>query len=429
MKNDISRYIRLGKNLFPICRSLTGNGNRKTLGILKKKIKNLKLIEIPSGTKVYDWTVPPEWNIKSAYVKDSENNKIIDFKNNNLHLVNYSIPINKNIKFEELKKKIFSLKKQPKFIPYVTSYYKRDWGFCISYNYLNKLKKKYSNSSKFKIEIDSSLNSKGSLTIGEAIIKGKSKKEILISTYLCHPSLCNDNLSGILLSTMLYEYFKKKNNYYSIRFVFVPEIIGSICFINKKIKELKKNFIAGYNLTCVGDERIFSFLPSKNENSLSNLAAYKIFKKKKINFKKYNYIDFRSDEGNYNSYGVGLDVATFCRSKYGDYSEYHTSADNFTVMTKRGLKTSFDVMKDIIEDIMKTIRPFSKIICEPQLGKRGLHPLLGTKGSSIKVKKYINFLQFADGKNDLEKISKIIGISLKDCKKIYQILKKKKLTN
>ena len=424
---NISEFFKLGKKLFPICRSLTGNGNRKTLRILKKKIFNLKKIEIPSGKKIFDWTVPPEWNIRSAYVEDENQNKIIDFNKSNLHLVNYSIPISKNIFFKDLLKKLYFLKNQPNYIPYITSYYKKDWGFCVSYNYFKKLKKKYKYSSKFKVRINSTLNNKGSLSIGEALIKGKSKKEIFISTYMCHPSICNDNLSGILLTSMLYNYFKKKKNYYSIRFVFVPEIIGSICYLNKRLKILKKNFIAGYNLTCVGDTRAYSFLPSKNENSLTNKVAYKIFKENKISYKKYKYLDFRSDEGNYNSSGIDLEVATFCRSKYAEYKEYHTSGDNFNVLKKKGLKGSFNIMRKIIDDIMQTERPKCTVICEPQLGKRGLHPLIGTKESKKEVKKYINFLQYADGTNDIKKISEILEIGTKECLRIYKKLYQNKL--
>ena len=427
--SNIDDYIKLGKKLYPICRSLTGNGNRETLKILKKKIKNLKVLEIPSGKKVYDWRVPPEWNINDAYIKDKNGEKIIDFKKNNLHIINYSSPITKKIKFKDLKKNLFYLKKQPKHIPYITSYYNRKWGFCLSYDYFKKLEKKYKSNYEFEVKIESNFNNKGSLSIGEAIIKGKSKKEILISTYICHPSTCNDNLSGMLLSTILYEHYKKRLCKYTLRFVFVPEIIGSICYINKKFETLKKNFLAGYNLTCVGDQRNFSFIPSKNKNSLTNISAFKVFKENKLKVKKYNFADFRSDEGNYNSNGIDLNVATFCRTKYGEFEEYHTSADNFNVLTRTGLYQSYVVMVKIINSISKSVLPKCKVLCEPQLGKRGLHPLLGTKGSKKNVKKFINFLQYANGENDIFEIAKLIGIKNKECLEIYKILKDKKLVS
>ena len=426
-KINIEEYIEIGKKLYPICRSLTGNGNRKTLKILKKKIKNLKILEIPSGKKIYDWKVPQEWNIKDAYIKDNFGKRIVDFNKSNLHVINYSKPIKKKIKFKELEKNLFYLKKQSKHIPYLTSYYKKNWGFCLSYNEFLKLKKKYSNDTLFDVRIDSSFKKNGSLTLGEAIIKGKSKKEILISTYICHPSTCNDNLSGILLSTILYEHYKKFPNYYTLRFVFVPEIIGSICYINKRFKTLKKNIIAGYNLTCVGDNRNYSFIPSKNINSLTNKCALSVFRENKIKFKKFNFGDFRSDEGNYNSYGVDLDIATICRTKYAEFKEYHTSADDFKVLTKIGLQNSYKLMVKILDKYSKILLPECKIYCEPQLGKRGLHPLLGTKEKKTQVKKFINFLQYSDGKHDLAEIAQLIKVNLKECMSINNILKKNKL--
>ena len=423
----VNRYINLGKVLFPICRSLTGKGNRKTLRIIKKKIKNLKILEIPSGKKVYDWKIPPEWNIEDAYIIDENEKKIIDFKKSNLHVINYSSPISKKIKFKKLKKNLHFLKKQPRHIPYITSYYKRKWGFCLSYNHFKNLEKKYNLNSIFKVKIKSSFKTTGSLSIGEAIIKGISKKEILISTYLCHPSTCNDNLSGILLSTMLYEYYRKNPCKYTLRFVFLPEIIGSIAYINKRLKILKKNVIAGYNLTCVGDERNFSFIPSKNNNSLTNQSALKVFKENNMKIKKYHFTDFRSDEGNYNSFGVDLDIATLCRTKYAEFNEYHTSADNFNVLTKKGLHESYIVMIKIINKISNLVLPKCKVICEPQLGKRGVHPLLGTKEKKTEVKKFINFLQYSDGTNEISDIAKLIKVTTTECKQIYRILKNKKL--
>ena len=425
--SDINDYIKLGKILFPICRSLTGNGNRQTLKILKKRISNLKILEIPSGKKIYDWEVPPEWNVDDAYIKDENGKKIIDFKNSNLHIINYSSPISKKIKFKDLKKNLHYLKKQPKYIPYITSYYKRKWGFCLSYNHFKKLEKEYEPNSIFKAEIKSSFKKRGSLSIGEAIIKGKSEKEILISTYMCHPSTCNDNLSGILLSTILYEHYKKNPCKYTLRFVFLPEIIGSISYINKRFKILKKNIIAGYNLTCVGDERNFSFIPSKKKNSLTNQSALKVFKENKLKIKKYDFGDFRSDEGNYNSHGIDLEVATFCRTKYGEFKEYHTSADDFKVLTKNGLHKSYIIMVKIIDKISNLLLPVCKVFCEPQLGKRGLHPLLGTKDKKTQVKKFINFLQYSNGANEISDIAKLIKVDINECSQIYKTLKKKKL--
>ena len=428
IKINFSEYIEIGKKIFPICRSITGDGNRKTLKILQEKNPEIKIHEISSGKKVFDWKIPPEWNIKEAYVKAPDGKKIIDFKKNNLHLINYSIPINKKIKFNELINKIYSLEKQPSAIPYVTSYYKKDWGFCVTENFKKKLLKKYKNNQNyFYVKVNSKLNNKGSLTYADCLIKGKSNKEILISTYICHPSMANNELSGPLLANALINFFKKQNNELTLRFIFVPEIIGSIAYIYKNLKILKKNFVAGYNLTCVGDERNYSFLCSKNENSLTNKAAIKILNDLKINFKKFSFLERASDEGNYNSIGVDLDVASFMRSKYGEFIEYHTSHDDFSLVTKKGLEGSFAVIKKIILSIMKNKIPKNIITCEPQLGKRGLHPTLGTKEKKTAVRNILNFLQFADGSRDLIDLSNILKLSFEETYKIYKILLDKRL--
>ena len=253
---SIKNYYNIAKTkLFPITRSLTGNGVKKTLNIIQKEFPKLKIKKFKSGTKVFDWNIPEEWNVTDAYVIDKYNNRIIDFKKNNLHLVGYSIPIKKNITKKELFKNLYFLKNQPKAIPYITSYYKRRWGFCISYNEYKILDKRYSLNDKFKVVINSNLDKKGNLNYGELILKGKSKKEILISTYICHPSMANNELSGPIVSMGLINYFKNKKLNKTLRFVFIPETIGSISYLSKNIKYLKENVIGGYNLSCIGDER------------------------------------------------------------------------------------------------------------------------------------------------------------------------------
>ena len=227
-------YFNLGKNvLFPICRSLTGSGVRKTLKIIKKEFSNLEIKKIKSGTKVFDWNIPPEWNVASAYVLDKYGNKIIDFKNHNLHLIGYSIPVNKVIKKKELLKNLYFLKNQPSAIPYITSYYKKRWGFCLTFNQYKKIKNKYSKNDNFKVVINSRLNKKGYLNYGELILKGQSTQEILISTYVCHPSMANNELSGPIVSMGLIDHFSKiKNLKKTLRFLFIPETIGSISYLS-----------------------------------------------------------------------------------------------------------------------------------------------------------------------------------------------------
>ena len=426
---SVKKYYSLAKQrLFPICRSITGNGVRKTLKIIKKEFPKLKIYSVPSGTKVFDWNIPPEWNIKDAYILDKDNKKIVDFKNNNLHLVGYSVPINKFFSKKKLFNHIHTLAKQPKAIPYITSYYKRYWGFCISHTEKLQFEKKYKNSDKFKVVINSNLNSKGRLNYGELILKGKSKKEILISTYVCHPSMANDNLSGPIVSMCLINHFSKlKNLEKTIRFIFIPETIGSITFLNKNLPYLKANVVGGFNLSCVGDDKQHSCMFTKYENTPSDRAIVESYNKLKIKFKRYPFLERGSDERQYNSPGIDLPIATIFRTKFGKNPEYHTSLDDFNIVTEKGIKGAFKVVKEAINILIKKIIPKNIILCEPQMGKRSLRSTLSTKIIQKSASDYTNFLQYADGKNDLKKISELIKLSYKDTFKIYNILAKYKL--
>ena len=282
--NDLGKVLHSwAKDLFPICRSITGNGTRKTLKIIKKEFKKLKIFEVSSGTKVFDWVVPFEWNISDAYVLDKNKKKIIDFKKNNLHIVSYSQPINKILPKKKLFKHLHSIPKLPNAIPYVTSYYNKYWGFCISQKQKNLFQNKYYDNDKFKVIIKSNFNKNGSLTYGELVIPGKSKKEILISTYICHPSMANNELSGPIVSMGLINYFRKiKKLKKTLRFIFIPETIGSIAYLSKNIDYLKKNVIGGYNLSCLGDERQYSCMLTKYEDTPSDYALIEAFKKLKL---------------------------------------------------------------------------------------------------------------------------------------------------
>ena len=425
----INKYYKLAKfNLFPICRSLTGRGIKKTLKIIKNEFSDLKIYSIPSGTKVFDWNVPSEWNVTDAYVLDKDNKKIINFKLNSLHLIGYSIPVNKILNKIQLFKNLYSLPKQPEAIPYITSYYKKYWGFCITHNKKIEFDKKYKKNDKFKVIIKSNLNSNGNLNYGELIIPGKSKQEILISTYICHPSMANNELSGPIVAMSLIKHFKKfKKLNKTIRFIFIPETIGSITYLSKNLNNLKSNVIGGYNLSCIGDERQHSCMLSKYENSPSDKALLEAYKKLKIKFKLYSFLKRGSDERQYNSPGIDLPITSIFRSKYGEYPEYHTSLDDFNLVTIKGVKGGFKVAKKAIEILLKNIIPKNKILCEPQMGKRGLYPNLSTKSGSKKSKIYMNFLQYADGKNDLKFIAKKIKINLRSAKKKYIFLKKNNL--
>ena len=422
-----NKIYNLGKKIFRINRSITGNGLRKTLFYIKTELKNLKIFEIKSGTKVYDWNVPPEWNVKKAYVEDKNKKKIIDIKNNNLHLVGYSTPRRLYLKKKDLLLRIHTLEKQPEAIPYITSYYKKYWGFCASYNLIKKIKKNYSDNDKFFINIESSFKKKGSLTYGELLIPGRSKQEILISTYICHPQMANNELSGPMVSIALAKYFKNKVNEKSLRFIFIPETIGSITFLKKNINKIKKNIIGGYVLSCIGDERSYSFMPTKYGNSISDIAAKKAFKKLNIKYKQYSFLKRGSDERQFNSPGIDLPVASILRSKYGEYPEYHTSLDNFKLVTKKGLNGGFKVAKEAIKIIMKDVIPVSRFLCEPKLQKKNLYESLSTGSGAHDSSKILDFLQYADGKNNIEDISKYIKQSTDNTYGIYNLLVKNNL--
>ena len=434
---SINKYYNLARyQLFPICRSITGKGLRNTLEIIKREFPKLKIFNVRSGTKVFDWKVPSEWNITDAYVKDKYNNKIIDFKINNLHLVSYSIPINKIIDKVELLNHLHTGSiKIPNAIPYITSYYKKYWGFCCSYNDKQKIIKNYDINDNFKIVIDSDIKKDGKLSYGEIVIPGKSKKEILISTYVCHPSMANNELSGPIVSMGLINYFQNKKNLKTIRFIFIPETIGSITYLSKNLEKLKKNVIGGYNLTCIGDERNHSCMFTKYGRSPSDFALIEAYKSQNIKFKKYSFLERGSDERQYNSPGIDIPMTSIFRTKYGEYKEYHTSLDDFKLVTKKGLKGGFDVAKNAVDILQKKIIPKNIYLCEPNMGKRKLYPTLS--GSNLEFKKFhaslsgtrvlMNFLIYADGTNDIEHISKFIKKDYSSTFKIYKLLKKNKL--
>ena len=331
MKNQIGKEMyELLEYLFPLNRSISGNGVRETLRIIQNHIP-IKVHEVPSGTEVFDWVVPKEWNVADAYVMDETGNKIIDFQKNNLHLVGYSVPVNKIVTLSELQEHLYSLSDQPEAIPYVTSYYKERWGFCISQKQRDNLKE-----GNYKVVIESELK-EGSLTYGELIIPGRSEKEVFLSTYVCHPSMANNELSGPVLTTFLVKWIMSKPRRYTYRIIFIPETIGSIMYLSKNLDHLKRNVISGFNITCVGDDGPYSYLPTRNGSTYADKVALNTLSFDHPDFVEYTYLDRGSDERQYNSPGVDLPVCTIMRSKYGTYPEYHTSLDNLDFVSAEGL--------------------------------------------------------------------------------------------
>lgn len=410
------------KDLFPIARSLTGPGVRLSLDYIQNIIPDLKIHDVPTGYKAFDWVVPDEWTILDAFIKNEQGERIVDFNENNLHVLGYSIPIDKWLSRDELLKHVYSLPDQPDTIPYVTSYYKRRWGFCISDN-----QKKQLPEGKYHAVIKSELKP-GVLNYADIIIPGETDEEIMFSTYICHPSMANNELSGPVLATALAKYLRsKQDNYYTYRIVFVPETIGSIIYLSKHLTHLQKNVQAGYVLTCVGDERAWSFMPSRNGNTLSDRAARFVLKNSEINYEEYSFLKRGSDERQYCSPGVDLPFSSVMRSKYGTYPEYHTSDDNLDLITANGLQQSYDVYKSIINLLEHNLPPKATVLCEPQLGKRGLYPDLSIKGGAAAVRNMMNIYAYSDGKNDLIELLTKTNVGLEEGLEIIKKFQENKL--
>jgi aminopeptidase-like protein len=402
------KTISLGKNIYdliermyPICRSITGSGVRDTLKIIRTEIP-VKVKEIESDTKVFDWVIPKEWNIKDAYIENSKGKRIIEFKNNNLHVINYSVPVKKTVSLKELKEHLFSLPNHPDWIPYRTTYYDEEWGFCLSHNQLLALKDE-----KYEVVIDCSLE-KGHLTYGELLIKGMIRDEVLISTHICHPSMCNDNLSGIAVAAFLAKYLSQTENRYSYRFLFIPGTIGSITWLalnEKKTKKIKHGLV----LTGLGDSGSITYKKSRQGNAEIDRVTEYVLKRSGEHYSIIDFYPFGYDERQYCSPGFNLPMGTFMRSTHGNYPEYHTSADNLKFIKPDKLNDSLQKIKSVIE-ILEGNKTFINLNpkCEPQLGKRGIYKAMNEVGEDkAKLQMAILWvLNLSDGSNSLLDIAK-----------------------
>lgn len=421
--DDGKRMYRFCNKIFPICRSITGKGVRQTIQAINHNINKvnvqLDVKAIPSGTPVFDWTIPKEWKIKEAFIEDEYGNRIIDFKKNNLHVVSYSTPIDKWVNLSELKKYIYTQPDQPDVIPYVTSYYKERFGFCMSENQKNTLKP-----GQYHIFIDSELFD-GVLNYAEAVIPGESTKEVFFSTYFCHPSMANNECSGPVLASELIKYIAKKDyRHYTYRFIFIPETIGSIAYLSQdnNLKQLQKNMIAGFNLSCVGDNYDYSIVESIYGDTLADRVLKNVLKyHTNGHYSDYSFLSRGSDERQYNAPGINLPVVCFCRSKFGEFPEYHTSADNMEYVSPEGFQGAYDVMTQVIETLEYNNCYKVNVLGEPHLGKRGLYPTVSQKGSYDEVMPLKNLLAYSDGKHDLISISDKINVSVS---KLIPIVKK-----
>jgi len=386
--------------LFPICRSITGDGVRKTLNIIKKEIP-LEIHEVPSGTRAFDWEVPNEWNIRDAYIKNSKGEKIVDFNNSNLHVLNYSVPVHKMVTLEELKQHSYFLPERPEWIPYRTSYYKEDWGFCMSYSQFQNLKDET-----YEVFIDSSLEP-GHLTYGEFFIPGDLPDEVLISAHVCHPSLANDNLSGISVATFLARHLLQHKPRYSYRFLFMPGTVGAIVWLS--LNELNAHKIKhGLVTSLLGIPGNFTYKKSRRGDTEIDEVVEYVLKSKNINNNIVDFIPYGYDERQYCSPGFNLAVGCLSRTTYGQYPEYHTSADNLQLINPTALADSLKMYLEIV-NVLETNEKFMNLNpkCEPQLGKRGLYSLAG---GNKDIKEFqlalLWILNLSDGEHSLLDICK-----------------------
>ena len=404
--NDTGRNMyELAGKLFPICRSITGNGFRQSLEMIREIVPEIQVFEVPSGTAVYDWTVPKEWNIRGGWIKNMQGETIIDFNDCNLHVMGYSIPVHQTISREELSEHVYTQPEQPEWIPYVTSYYKERWGFCMS-----ERQKQALTDAEYEVCIDSTLED-GYLTYGELVLPGETDDEIFFSTYLCHPSMANNELSGPCVQTEVIKYLKSlSHRRYTYRFVFIPETIGSIAYLSRNLEVLQQHVKAGFVLSCVGDNRTYSMVSTKYEDTLADRVLNNVLKFHYPDYIRYSFMKRASDERQYGSAGVDLPVCAFCRSKYHEYPEYHTSADNMDLISPEGLSGAYEVLVKVINALENNYFYQMQFKCEPQLGKRGLYPTVSQKGTKGDVRYMQDFIAYADGRNDLIGISNILDI-------------------
>lgn len=406
---------RLIAELYPVCRSITGNGVRETLHRLQQEIP-LETHEVPTGTTVFDWTVPQEWNIRDAYIKDQYGHKIVDLQQSNLHVVNYSVPVHRRMSLSDLKPHLHSLPDRPDWIFYKTSYYKETWGFCLSHRQLRNLEE-----GEYEVFIDSELTN-GSLTYGELVLAGDSTEEVLFSTHICHPSMCNDNLSGIAIATMLAKYLQNQPRRYTYRFLFIPGTIGAITWLARH-HESTRQIKHGLVLTGLGDSGGLTYKKSRRGDAFIDRVVKHVLLRSDqagtlLDFSPYGY-----DERQYCSPGFNLPVGRLSRTPFGEYPEYHTSADNLNFVKPEALAGSMFMLMDVINILENDKKPVNQQpYCEPQLGRRGLYDAIGAEQLAM-----LWVLNYSDGMHSLLDIAEKSGLKFDVIEQTARLLSAKML--
>ena len=396
----------LAEKMYPICRSITGRGVEETLSILNESL-DIQVHRVPSGTPVFDWTVPKEWNIRDAFVRDPTGRKIIDFQDSNLHVVSYSRPVDKRVSLDELREHLITLPDHPDWIPYRTSYYTKTWGFCASHNAVRNLQQ-----GSYEVLIDSTL-SDGHLVYGEYRKSGTRDDEVLISTHICHPSLCNDNLSGIALTLALAKLIRDTATEYSYRFLFIPGTIGSITWLSQNRAHAHR-IKHGLVVTCVGDNGPFRYKRSRQGDAVIDRAVLHVLKNWKTGFFESDFSPYGYDERQYCSPGFNLAVGSLTRSSHGQYAQYHTSADDLAFIAPENLAESLEVYARVL-NCLEADRTYVNLnpYCEPQLGRRGLYDAVGGHHTPDTFRMALLWvLNQSDGTHSLLDIAERAGISV-----------------
>ncbi len=406
--------------LYPICRSITGEGMRESLRLLQKRVP-LALHEVPTGTQVFDWVVPKEWNIHDAYIKNSRNERVVDFQANNLHVLNYSAPVRQKMRLAELREHLFTLPETPDWIPYRTSYYKENWGFCLSHRQLEQLPDE-----EYEVCIDSTL-APGHLTYGELRLQGATNDEVLISCHSCHPSLCNDNLSGMVVGAKLAELLSGISLRHSYRFIWIPGTIGAITWLalnETVIPQIKHGLV----LSCVGDPGRFTYKRSRDGKAGIDRAVEHALRSSGDQFDVLDFSPYGYDERQYCSPGINLPVGCFMRTPNGRYPQYHTSADNLDLVSGPALAESVTRLLSVIGVLEQNHRYLNlNPKCEPQLGRRGLYRQMGGTSSKTQEEAMLWVLNFSDGKNTLLDIAERAGMDFAKLDEAAQVLLKQGL--
>jgi aminopeptidase-like protein len=408
----------LAQRLWPFPRSLTGDGVRQTLSVISEFLPGFQIHEIPSGAEVLDWTIPDEWNIRDAWLADSDGTRVIDFADSNVHVVSYSVPIGQVVDWDELNAHLHSDSQLPDAIPYVTSYYNRTWGLCLPHRQREAMKP-----GSYHVHIDCDLGP-GSLSYGEWALPAtrENAPEVFISTYVCHPSLANNELSGPVVAVGLACWLQQlPDRNFTYRFAFIPETIGAIAYLSEKLPVLQKNVVAGFNLTCIGDDGDYSYLASRDGNLPIDRIARRVVRRTQQPV-EYSYLDRGSDERQYGAPGVDLPLISLMRTKYGAYPEYHTSLDDLDFITPSGLGGGLNLVRDCIQELESSVYYQTNVLGEPQLGKRGLYHTMHARTVADEILLRTHVLAYSDGRHSRADMAEIFDRSEEELNILIQEL-------